>query len=34
MRKMADLNHFKAMEEIALQEFKIKAETNQGLACI
>ena len=34
MRKITDLHHFKAMEDISLQEFKIKAETDQRMAMI
>jgi hypothetical protein len=34
MKKLTDLNHFKAMEDISLQEFGIKAETDQRLAMI
>lgn len=34
MRKITDLNHFKAMEGISLQEFKIKAETDQRMQMI
>jgi hypothetical protein len=34
MKKITDLNHFRAMEEILLDECKIRAETAQKIEVI